>query len=248
MNPSPPKTMARSAPTLERSNRPTRSTASTRPTRRMSGMAARTARRTSGFWPSPSTTIWSASRTVDTRWDTMIDVALKGVFLMSKHALPVMMRQQRGVILNTATVDALLAGKGKALDHLKTVKSDSALWKETLQSVEGVDKIAEQINQTGEDVDWLKSKRDLAKDLEYLGDRLEILGPYWAFGKSIVESGMDIRIATEDFENTLIRQALHLAAGNKNRAAALLGLKRTTFVEMLKRKSLDAGEAHGPVS
>lgn len=42
-------------------------------------------------------------------WDTMIDVALKGVFLMSKHALPVMMRQQRGVILNTATIDALLA-------------------------------------------------------------------------------------------------------------------------------------------
>ncbi len=42
-------------------------------------------------------------------WDTMIDVALKGVFLMSKHALPVMMRQHRGVILNTATVDAVIA-------------------------------------------------------------------------------------------------------------------------------------------
>jgi NAD(P)-dependent dehydrogenase (short-subunit alcohol dehydrogenase family) len=45
-------------------------------------------------------------------WDTMIDVALKGVFLMSKHALPVMMAQKRGVILNTATVDALLAEPG----------------------------------------------------------------------------------------------------------------------------------------
>jgi NAD(P)-dependent dehydrogenase (short-subunit alcohol dehydrogenase family) len=45
-------------------------------------------------------------------WDTMIDVALKGVFLMSKHALPVMMKQQRGVILNTATVDALVAEPG----------------------------------------------------------------------------------------------------------------------------------------
>jgi len=90
-------------------------------------------------------------------------------------------------------VDALLAGKGKALDHLQKVKSDSALWKETLRSVEGVDKIAETINQTGEDVDWLRSKRDLAKDLEYLGDRIGILGPHWALGKSIVESGMDIR-------------------------------------------------------
>jgi DNA-binding NtrC family response regulator len=62
------------------------------------------------------------------------------------------------------------------------------------------------------------------------------------------ESGMDMRTATEDFENTLIRQALHLAAGNKNRAAALLGLKRTTFVEMLKRKNLDLAEPAGPSS
>ena len=62
------------------------------------------------------------------------------------------------------------------------------------------------------------------------------------------ESGMDIRTATEDFENTLIRQALHIAAGNKNRAAALLGLKRTTFVEMLKRKNIDLPEPAGPSS
>jgi len=62
------------------------------------------------------------------------------------------------------------------------------------------------------------------------------------------ESGMDMRTATEDFENTLIRQALHLAAGNKNRAAALLGIKRTTFVEMLKRKNLDLAEPAGPSS
>ncbi|WP_370655891.1 helix-turn-helix domain-containing protein [Candidatus Deferrimicrobium sp.] len=41
---------------------------------------------------------------------------------------------------------------------------------------------------------------------------------------------------------------MHLSGGNKNRAATLLGLKRTTFVEMLKRKSLDAGCAPGPVS
>ena len=48
----------------------------------------------------------------ETVWDTMIDVALKGVFLMSKHALPVMMKQRRGVILNTATIDALIAEPG----------------------------------------------------------------------------------------------------------------------------------------
>ncbi|MBI5419478.1 MAG: sigma-54-dependent Fis family transcriptional regulator [Deltaproteobacteria bacterium] len=52
------------------------------------------------------------------------------------------------------------------------------------------------------------------------------------------DSGLDIKSATEDFENRLIVQAMSLAKGNKNRAAALLGLKRTTFVEMLKRKNL----------
>ena len=62
------------------------------------------------------------------------------------------------------------------------------------------------------------------------------------------ETGLDIKSATEDFENALIRQALHLSGGNKNRAATLLGLKRTTFVEMLKRRSLDAGCAPGTVS
>lgn len=72
----------------------------------------------------------------------------------------------------------------------------------------------------------------------FLGDAIPVLG----------ETGLDIKSATEDFENALIRQALHLTAGNKNRAATLLGLKRTTFVEMLKRKSLDVGEAPGPVS
>jgi DNA-binding NtrC family response regulator len=62
------------------------------------------------------------------------------------------------------------------------------------------------------------------------------------------ESGLDIRSATEDFENALIRQALHISGGNKNRAATMLGLKRTTFVEMLKRKQLDFGDARGPSS
>ncbi len=53
------------------------------------------------------------------------------------------------------------------------------------------------------------------------------------------EGGLDIRSATEQFENSLISQALRIAGGNKNRAAMLLGLKRTTFVEMLKRKNIE---------
>lgn len=50
--------------------------------------------------------------------------------------------------------------------------------------------------------------------------------------------GFDFRKEREDFENGLIREALSLSGGNRNRAAALLGLKRTTLLEMLKRKGL----------
>ncbi len=57
------------------------------------------------------------------------------------------------------------------------------------------------------------------------------------------DGGIDLRKAIEEFENSLIRQALEKARGNKNRAASLLGLKRTTFVEMTKRKNLDAPES-----
>ena len=88
---------------------------------------------------------------------------------------------------------------------------------------------------------WLESSdipEKIRRAERFLENAIPVLG----------ETGLDIKSATEDFENALIRQALHLSGGNKNRAATLLGLKRTTFVEMLKRKSLDAGEVPGPVS
>ncbi|GAB4361563.1 MAG: sigma-54 dependent transcriptional regulator [Deltaproteobacteria bacterium] len=58
--------------------------------------------------------------------------------------------------------------------------------------------------------------------------------------------GLDIRSSMEQFENSLIRQAMKMANGNKNRAASLLGLKRTTFVEMLKRKNLVFPDTSNP--
>jgi DNA-binding NtrC family response regulator len=50
--------------------------------------------------------------------------------------------------------------------------------------------------------------------------------------------GVDLRTAVEAFENNLIRQALERTSWNKNQAARLLGLNRTTLVEMLKRKRI----------
>lgn len=54
------------------------------------------------------------------------------------------------------------------------------------------------------------------------------------------QAGIDLRGAVEVFENNLIRQALERTRWNKNQAAKLLGLNRTTLVEMLKRKGIRA--------
>jgi sigma-54 specific flagellar transcriptional regulator A len=52
------------------------------------------------------------------------------------------------------------------------------------------------------------------------------------------EAGTDLFQMVEQYENHLIRQALSRTGGNKNRAAQLLNLNRTTLVEMIKRKKL----------
>ncbi len=50
--------------------------------------------------------------------------------------------------------------------------------------------------------------------------------------------GVDLRNLLTDLENRLIGQALERTGGNKNRAASLLGLNRTTLVEKLRRRSV----------
>ncbi len=49
---------------------------------------------------------------------------------------------------------------------------------------------------------------------------------------------IDLRQIIEDYENSLILQAMARTNNNKNKAAQLLGLNRTTLVEMIKRKKL----------
>lgn len=55
---------------------------------------------------------------------------------------------------------------------------------------------------------------------------------------SLPDEGVDFNEAVNDFENELIIQALQKTEGNKNKAATLLNLNRTTLVEKLKRKGL----------
>jgi transcriptional regulator with GAF, ATPase, and Fis domain len=54
----------------------------------------------------------------------------------------------------------------------------------------------------------------------------------------IPEEGFCLDIAVREFERELILRALKKADGVKNKAAQLLGIKRTTLIEKLKRHSL----------
>jgi transcriptional regulator with GAF, ATPase, and Fis domain len=61
-------------------------------------------------------------------------------------------------------------------------------------------------------------------------------------GVDFGSDGIDFRKATGAFQHHLIAHAMALTKGNKKKAAALLGLKRTTLLEMLKRRDLDCRE------
>ncbi len=57
-------------------------------------------------------------------------------------------------------------------------------------------------------------------------------------GISIPESGINFKKLVNDFENDLILRALEKTSGNKNQAANLLRLNRTTLVEKIKKRQL----------
>ena len=58
----------------------------------------------------------------------------------------------------------------------------------------------------------------------------------------IPEEGMDFNSAVDKYENTLILQALEKTGWNRNQAAILLRLNRTTLVEKIKKKGLTPPE------
>lgn len=55
---------------------------------------------------------------------------------------------------------------------------------------------------------------------------------------SVPEKGLDFNTAVDNFENALIMQALERTSWNRNKAASLLNLNRTTLVEKIKKKGL----------
>jgi DNA-binding NtrC family response regulator len=95
------------------------------------------------------------------------------------------------------------------------------------------------------------------RELENLVERLVILYPGQAFQPSslpsklldgggkittsvnIPEEGISFKNVVSDFENELILKALQKTAWNKNKAATLLKLNRTTLVEKIKKRQLE---------
>ncbi|MFN8624398.1 MAG: sigma-54 dependent transcriptional regulator [Candidatus Binatia bacterium] len=62
---------------------------------------------------------------------------------------------------------------------------------------------------------------------------------------TLTDEGIDLNQAVEEFEHRLIDEALRRTKGNKQAAARLLGLKRTTLVAKLRRKSGGPGTDQG---
>ena len=67
--------------------------------------------------------------------------------------------------------------------------------------------------------------------------------PSATFGMDLPAEGLDLNQVVSDMEKTLMLQSLAITRGNKKRAADLLGLKRTTFLEKMKRLDLEDPEA-----
>ena len=71
-----------------------------------------------------------------------------------------------------------------------------------------------------------------------LPDRVRRAGAPTDVVTELPTDGIDLRAVVDSYETNLIKQALTRTNGNKNRAAQLLGLNRTTLVDMVRRKGL----------
>ncbi|MFB0546230.1 MAG: SDR family NAD(P)-dependent oxidoreductase [Anaerolineae bacterium] len=59
--------------------------------------------------------IWRPGRVTDLdeeTWDSVLNTNLKGIFLVSKHILPVMIKAKQGVVINVASVAGLVGASG----------------------------------------------------------------------------------------------------------------------------------------
>ncbi len=64
-------------------------------------------------------------------------------------------------------------------------------------------------------------------------------GFVWPTLADLVEKGMDLKVFLDTVEERLLSEALQRADGVKNQAAEILGIKRTTLIEKLKKRNME---------
>ena len=64
-------------------------------------------------------------------------------------------------------------------------------------------------------------------------------GFIWPTLEILEQKGMDLKIFLDTVEERLLAEALQRADGVKNQAAEILGIKRTTLIEKLKKRNMD---------
>lgn len=97
-----------------------------------------------------------------------------------------------------------------------------------------------QLENTIERMVVLRAKGELTEDdlpikIKTATPRVQALGN----NAMLPDEGIDLRDAVEEFENQLILQALERTGWNKNQAASILRMNRTTLVEKIKKKKFD---------
>jgi DNA-binding NtrC family response regulator len=122
------------------------------------------------------------------------------------------------------------AGRGRAMPPFPPdvlVRLGECPWPGNVRQLEGVvERLVMGAKDRGVTVYDLPA--NLRTDVKALGPAIVDLPPY----------GVDLRMLLTQLENRLIGQALERTGGNKNRAAELLGMNRTTLVEKLRRRTV----------
>jgi DNA-binding NtrC family response regulator len=75
-------------------------------------------------------------------------------------------------------------------------------------------------------------------DVEHLPEQLQSVNKPSPTAPVVPSSGLSFNDTIEQLEVDLLRQALEHTHWNKNRAAQLLGLNRTTLLEKIKKRGL----------
>jgi len=82
----------------------------------------------------------------------------------------------------------------------------------------------------------------LIASLPPVGEAPGLDAPAASIPLELPPEGMDLNQVVSEVEKKLMLQSLQITRGNKKRAAELLGLKRTTFLEKMKRLELEDAE------